>query len=179
MGFFVLVTTALAISANAKVRSNIAKQREYMRRAIVLARDAEKSGGSPYASVIVDPRKGEIIAEGKNDASINPVLHGEIACINNLSSYAENILHKSVYDIAPDLEFYTTAEPCPMCAGAIIWSGFSTVYYGTSIPYISSQGLAQIDVRATDIAKAATSFRNVHIIGSLLSNETDPLYAKT
>ena len=31
------------------------------------------------------------------------------------------------------LVLYTTAEPCPMCQGAISWSGIGTVVSGTSI----------------------------------------------
>ena len=28
---------------------------------------------------------------------------------------------------------YTTAEPCPMCRGAILWAGISKVYYGCNV----------------------------------------------
>ena len=37
------------------------------------------------------------------------------------------------YSLAPeDLTIYVNAEPCIMCAGAIMWSGIKTVYYGVS-----------------------------------------------
>ena len=49
-----------------------------------------------------------------------------------------------LYDIAPSLVLITTAEPCPMCAGAIEWAGFAAVYYGSSIPFISSQKQNQV-----------------------------------
>ena len=35
------------------------------------------------------------------------------------------------YSLAPeDLTIYVNAEPCIMCAGAIMWSGIKTVYFG-------------------------------------------------
>ena len=30
-------------------------------------------------------------------------------------------------------EIYTTAEPCPMCLGAILWAGIDKVFYGCNV----------------------------------------------
>ena len=30
-------------------------------------------------------------------------------------------------------ELYTTAEPCPMCLGGILWSNISKVYFGCTV----------------------------------------------
>ena len=89
-----------------------------MRRAIVLAREAEAAGGEPYGALIADA-SGAIVAEGRNHASNNPLWHGETSAIANLS----RLINTSVYDVAGNLTLYTTAEPCPMCMGAILWSG--------------------------------------------------------
>ena len=126
-----------------------------------------------YGALIVDPRNRTILSEGLNHASQNPLWHGEMDAINKLSL---NV--KSVYEVAPHLELYTSAEPCPMCMSAILWSGFGRVYYGTSITYLEEQKLDQIDIRSQYVANAATSFRKVEIVGGLLSNETNPLYDK-
>ena len=122
-----------------------------MRRAIVLAREAEAAGGEPYGALIANSRS-TIVAEGRNHASRDPLWHGETSAIANLS----RLINTSVYDIAGNLTLYTTAEPCPMCMGAILWSGFSTVVYGTSIPYIAAQGRDQIAVRADAVAPLQT-----------------------
>ena len=124
-----------------------------------------------YGALIVDPRNRTIVSEGKNHASQNPLFHGEIDAINTLASKVKNL-----YDIAPYLELYTSAEPCPMCMSAILWSGFKRVYFGTSISYLEKEKLDQINIRAQYVANAATSFRKVEIVGGLLSNETNPLY---
>jgi tRNA(Arg) A34 adenosine deaminase TadA len=62
-----------------------------------------------------------------------------------------------VYDIAPSLVLITTAEPCPMCAGSIEWSGFATVYYGTSIPFIASHGQNQVRAHSVVVATCAVT----------------------
>mmetsp|Transcript_24372 Transcript_24372/g.34078 ORF Transcript_24372/g.34078 Transcript_24372/m.34078 type:complete len:131 (-) Transcript_24372:383-775(-) len=94
-----------------------------------------------------------------------------MSAIKNLSDLSS----KPVYAIASSLELYTSAEPCPMCMAAIAWSGFGRVIYGTSIPYIASQGQNQINIRASTVAEL-TPFRNITVIGGVLANETDVLY---
>ena len=81
------------------------------------------SHGGPFGAVIV--KNGEIIGRGHNCVLKNqdPTAHGEIGAIRdacrNLGTYnLENCV------------LYTTAEPCPMCMGAILWANIKTYYYG-------------------------------------------------
>ena len=37
-------------------------------------------------------------------------------------------------------DLYTTAEPCPMCAGAIMWANIKKVWYGCNIADTDSIG---------------------------------------
>ena len=86
-----------------------------------------------------------------------------------------------MYAVAPQLEIYTTAEPCSMCMSAIAWSGFGKVVWGTSIPFLVSQGIRQIDVRAATIearSSVVTRGRGVVLEGGVLARLTDLLYAK-
>jgi tRNA(Arg) A34 adenosine deaminase TadA len=152
--------------------SNATMQASFMRRCIELAVKAQEEGAQPYGALIADPASATVVAEGYNAASRNPLWHGETAAIQNLSSTGVN-----VYEVAPKLELYTTAEPCAMCMSAISWSGFGAVYYGTSIPFIESQGAPQIDIRAVDVLASSTTLEhNTTVVGGVLNNETDPLY---
>lgn len=79
------------------------------------------------------------MAEGLNADDKNPILHGEMDAIIRL------------FDAYPDgdpsgLVLYTTTEPCPMCSGAILWSGIRQVVLGASIQAIKKLGLPQIDL---------------------------------
>jgi tRNA(adenine34) deaminase len=153
--------------------SNATMQARFMRRAIELALEGEAAGNDPYGALIADPTRGAIVAEGSNHATHNPIWHGEMSAIANLSALSA----ASVYAVAGELELYTTAEPCPMCMAAIGWSGFGAVLFGTSIPFIIGQGQAQINVRAAEIA-AHTPMHNITLVGGVLANETNPLYVK-
>ncbi len=116
----------------------------YMRRAIELARD---NPDAPFGCVIVDA--GEIVAEGLNDADRSPILHGEMAAIIDLLEARPDIERES-------LVLYTTAEPCPMCAGAIFWSGIPSVVYGTSTETLKKYGRPRIDLSCEEVSRRAT-----------------------
>lgn len=83
---------------------------------------------------------------------------------------------RSVLGNANGFELYTTAEPCAMCAGAIVWAGLGRVVFGTSIAFVAAHGIHQINISAETIT-AAAHFGDTIVDGGVLSNETDPLYA--
>jgi tRNA(Arg) A34 adenosine deaminase TadA len=138
-----------------------------MRRAVEIAR------GNPDASfgcVIVDGETGEVVAEGLNDAQRNPVLHGETAAIINLAE-----AHPGADRTRMTL--YTTAEPCPMCAGAILWSGISRLVFGTSMETLKRLGRPQIGLPFREVADRA-SFDGPEVVGGVLEGECNALYGK-
>ncbi len=110
----------------------------HMRRAIALTTNTLEL---PFGAVIVHRESGDTVAEGWNRSMINPIWHGEIDALN--------ALFRSGHKIAGgELVLYTTAEPCPMCMSAILWSGIQMVAFGTSIRFLQERGWRQIDVLA-------------------------------
>jgi tRNA(adenine34) deaminase len=138
---------------------------DYMRLAIAMAENVRKY---PFGAVIVRRTTGEVLAQGFNRSLLNPTFHGEIDVINRCAA-----------DRAPlywaELDLYTTAEPCPMCQSAIEWTGISTVYFGTSIPFLQQLGWRQIDIRAEEVSRR-TPFRNTKVIGGILEAECNALF---
>ena len=137
----------------------------YMRRAIALAANVP---GLPFGALIVSRDGGTVVAEGWNKTSINQTWHGEIDAINRLALSA------------PDFEggglvLYTTAEPCPMCQGAILWSGIGTVVFGTSIRFLQQNGWRQIDIPAEEVVRRSPSWR-CKLIGGVLEEECNALF---
>ena len=82
--------------------------------------------GGPFGSVVV--KDGEIIGRGHNCVlrDNDPTLHGEIQAIRDAC------INTGTHDLS-GCELYTTAQPCPMCLGAILWAGIDKVYYGCNI----------------------------------------------
>jgi guanine deaminase len=100
---------------------------KFMKRAIKEAQAGIRCGhGGPFGSVIVKDNK--IIAKGHNEVVKNndPTCHGEMMAIRKACKKLQT------FDLS-GCELYTTAEPCPMCLGAILWANIDKVYYGCNI----------------------------------------------
>ena len=138
--------------------------------------------GSPWAAVIYETETGLIVAEGQNDASLNPILHGETQAFMNWSRIIEEEYKgtKSVYELAPNYTLVTTQEPCPMCSGAIGWSQFGRVVWGTSVKYLLNRGYKQSVMSANMIfpsfVQNGVPTTNIPIIPCVLHSLTDTLF---
>jgi len=78
--------------------------------------------GGPFGAVIVKDNK--IIGKGHNNVILlnDPTAHAEIMAIRDACANISNFnLNGAV--------LYTTCFPCPMCAGAILWSRIYKIYY--------------------------------------------------
>ena len=103
--------------------TNILNDEYYMRQALNEARQAFDKGEVPIGAVVVC--KGRIIARGYNlTETLNDVTaHAEMQAI----TAAANVLGgKNLTDCV----LYVTIEPCPMCAGGLLWSQISKIVYG-------------------------------------------------
>ena len=100
---------------------------KFMKMAIDEAMKGIKLGhGGPFGSVIV--KDGKVISKGHNHVVVNhdPTHHGEIDAIRKAGKKLKT------FDLS-GCSLYTTAEPCPMCLGAILWANIDQVYYGCNI----------------------------------------------
>ncbi|XZE20689.1 nucleoside deaminase [Pirellulaceae bacterium SH449] len=138
----------------------------YMRRAIKLAANVPEF---PFGALIVDRASGKVVSEGWNKSSVNPTFHGEIDAINQLFLSNPGIETSK-------LALYSTAEPCPMCQGAILWTGIESVVYGTSIRSLQKMGWRQIDILAEEVVQRSPAWRCT-ITGGVLEQDCDALFA--
>lgn len=97
--------------------------KQFMQRAIELAKNAEDEGEVPVGAVLV--KDGVIISEGWNRSIIchDATAHAEIQTLRKAGESLSN------YRLL-DTTLYVTLEPCPMCAGAILHSRVKRVVFG-------------------------------------------------
>ena len=105
----------------------------YMRLALELAEQAAAQDEVPVGAVIV--KDGVIVGRGYNYPILthDPTAHAEIVALRDAAARLGN------YRLG-GCELYVTLEPCIMCAGAIMHSRVSRVFYGAQDPKTGACG---------------------------------------
>ena len=113
-----------------------------MKQAIEMAKKSYREGGIPIGSVLV--KNGVLLAQGHNKRvqENNPILHGEMDCLNNAGRVGS----------FKDCVIYSTLMPCYMCAGTIVQFKIQKVIVGESETFtgarafMESHGVEVIDL---------------------------------
>lgn len=113
-----------------------------------------RTGGTMFGAVLV--RDG-VQARAYNTvaATHDPSAHAELNLIRDYCK-AQKLTSLAGYTL------YTTAEPCPMCAALISFTGVSEVVFGVSIGDLTDLGVPQIDLSCEAVVsrgKGAVSVR--------------------
>lgn len=97
--------------------------RQWMARALEMARKAELSGEVPVGAVLVDA-DGKLLAEGWNCPmkTHDPTAHAEIVVMREAGRRLGNYRLEGT-------TLYCTLEPCPMCAGALVNARVARLVY--------------------------------------------------
>jgi tRNA(adenine34) deaminase len=99
----------------------------FMQIALSEARKALESEDVPVGAVIVS--NGKIISRAYNqvEKKNNALAHAELLAI-------DKAIKKIGYKHLLDCEIYTTLEPCPMCAGAIVLTRLKRLIFAATDP---------------------------------------------
>ena len=107
--------------------------KKFMEEALKEAEKAAALGEVPIGAVIV--KDGNIVGRGHNltETAKDPTAHAEMEAIRQA---ARNLGGWRLIGC----DMYVTAEPCAMCAGAIVWSRIETLHIGTMDPKAGACG---------------------------------------
>lgn len=99
------------------------KDRQWMKKALREAERAFEEGEVPIGAVVV--REDRLIGRGRNmvEALQDPTAHAEIIAI---TAACETLGEKWLEGCT----LYVTLEPCPMCAGAMVWARLKRLVFG-------------------------------------------------
>ena len=112
----------------------------YMSEALKEAQKAYQIDEVPVGAVIVYQRR--IIARAHNQTRLlkDPTAHAEMIALTQAANFlkSERLLNCTLY---------ATIEPCPMCAGAMIWARIKRLVFGALDPKAGACG-SVIDIPA-------------------------------
>jgi len=96
--------------------------KKFLLMAVELASKSIDLGGGPFGAVLTIG--GKLLSDGYNRVvqTNDPTAHAEILAIRQAASALKT--HN-----LDTCTLYTSCEPCPMCLGAIYWSGIKKVVY--------------------------------------------------
>ncbi len=115
------------IQANSPIsKADLEKAKTIMTKVHQKTADGVNNGKGPFYAEIYDNNGNLIVASSNSVVEDNCALyHAEVNTLRKaFDKYKQ-------YDLSPqNLTIYINAEPCIMCAGALMWSGVKTIYFG-------------------------------------------------
>ena len=105
--------------------------------AILATKENLSKGGGPFGALVVDSSSGVIVGAGANLVTSQKlsVLHAEVVA---LMMAERNLGGFGLGNFRGTYTLYTTAEPCSMCRGALLWAGVSRIVIGASREAVES-----------------------------------------
>jgi tRNA(adenine34) deaminase len=134
----------------------------YMREALKEAQKAPEHDDVPVGAVIVREKK--IIARAHNQIELlkDPTAHAEMIAITQAAASLKN-------ERLQETVMYTTLEPCPMCAGALVLARVDIIFYAAADPKAGACG------SVLDIVNDPRLNHQVKVIHGLLAAESQEL----
>lgn len=140
----------------------------YIRRVIDVARQAREHGNHPFGGLLVVD--GAVVLEAENTvvSQRDPTRHAEM----NLVQTAWQRLPAETIQRAT---LYASTEPCPMCTGAIFWSGIRRVVF--SVPASEIAAMTQQPFCAPSSLLFDRADRRTEVVGPVLAEEGREVHA--
>ncbi|MEX0779187.1 MAG: tRNA adenosine(34) deaminase TadA [Balneolales bacterium] len=134
----------------------------FMSQALLLAEQAYSEGEVPVGAVVV--HNGMIIGKGYN----------QVERLKDSSAHAEMIALSAAFEARGSkylkgCSIYVTLEPCPMCAGALVWSKIDRLIFGAIDAEAGACG------SVFNIAKNQKLNHRVEVIQGILEHDSEYL----
>lgn len=145
----------------------------HLRAAITLSRTARDRGDSPYGALLVDDRGTTLaVAENTQVTAGDCTGHAELNLLRDVSRRFDRAM-------LARCTVYASGEPCPMCAGAIYWSGVGRVVYALGIPTmiaLAGDGVDELVLSCREVL--ARGMRSITVVGPMLEDEARKVFTE-
>lgn len=134
----------------------------YIRDAIALARSAVDSGNTPFGSLLV--LDDEVVKEAENTTLTD----------DDISAHPEFKLARwAARELDPEARalttMYTSTEPCPMCASAIVYAGLDRVVFSVRGSTLAELTDGVIQIPCAEVVDRADG--DTRVAGPVLEDE--------
>ncbi len=148
----------------------MADHEKFMAMAIQEAEDGVRAGFLPYGGIIV--KDGQVIGKGRSTgiAMKDPTAHAEMNAIR------EAARHLGTGDMRGCV-MYANCDPCPMCAGAALYSGIGTVVIGAGPEALRRHSNGRYDLRDYTIERVVElSGLDIQVIRGILEERAEEVF---
>lgn len=143
-----------------------------LREALELAHLARDHGNHPFGALLADA-EGRVLLRAENT----------VVTENDCTGHAEtNLMRMASRTYSPEklatCTVYTSAEPCPMCAGAIFWGNVRRVVFALSqgaLYALAGVSPNQLPLACRDVFACAG--RPTEVLGPALEDEAGKVHA--
>ncbi len=139
------------------------KQHEmYIKMCYELAKQAVADGNHPFGALLLVGTEVVLTQKNQVNTSGDNTQHAELELVRSAANQlSEDDLQRAI--------LYTSTEPCAMCAGAIYWSGISSLVYGCSAASLGRITGGSLVIPCRDVLSKGA--RSVKVIGPMLETE--------
>jgi len=145
----------------------------YLRHAIMVSDRSRQHRNRPFGAILVSDR-GRILLEAENTqvAASDCTGHAETNLLREASRrFTRRLLARCT--------LYVNVEPCPMCAGAIFWSGVGRVVFALSSSRLYALTRDNPDRLLEGCAEVlATGTHRVEVFGPMIEEEAEQVFEK-
>lgn len=138
----------------------------HLRTTFDLARQARRRGDQPYGALLADAQGRALLGAQNTERSTHDVTaHAELNLVRQASA-------RFTPAQLSTCTLFASAEPCAMCASAILRAGLGRVVFGVSAPRLHDLGRLPAPFRRVADVLTAGSTR-VEVLGPVLEDEAE------
>jgi tRNA(Arg) A34 adenosine deaminase TadA len=144
-----------------------------LRKSFKVASRAREKGNHPFGAILTD-EDDNVILEGENNVVTERDITGHAE-----TNLVREACKRYAQEFLANCTMYASTEPCPMCAGAIYWSGIGKVTFGLGqkrfyMTVLGGEGGEGFLLSCRDVF--ANGERDIDVIGPLLEDEASEVH---